>query len=781
MTTRAKERGDAEQPRSDHALAAANLPTEGWDPVGARPAAWTFLVFFLAWMMVVFTVWTTWPGQDHGTRMADSNIMNAARNYDAHGLAHRHGVPQLETYADDERPPTLYGTYPPGPYWMHALLRNAGLRDLSELRGASVVGSALAGLLGLAAFSVLARSWLVGACAAFFYCFSAPFSGYADSVHMNVWMQIGLFGFLLAWVGFERMRGGWRWGLLALAGLAYFFEIWMTLEHIALIAIVVAVRTILSRRPSIWIGGAALAAVCLTGLASRVWHLKFEFGTIEAAMDYLLGKYAHRSGEGGGGGSAGVGFGQVVAPWLDQLYWSSAGEGSRRREFGYPLLWAPLLGVAAGLVATFLLARIPALRAALERRSRTLAELGRSLGAHRARDARAHQGVGVRDVLADSRIAGLRATRAGLGWGALLLGASLHWHLGMRQHAMIHPHVILNMLPGMALILGSLAAGGFRLLMPDCRPLGWVRWLGAPLAVALMILFGTHLKYAAALNRLFPLSPMHAALGSRAAADQWWRDLGAGLRGRFGAIRRVVLYHWGPRQANLMGLPHQYVEGGVMPLSFEGDPDGGVDLLMIEFPRRQKTPRAILEDGLDRFGFPELAQGPESTTLFFRAGAPEPVACDVRFVGGVRMEQIRLSQTLTGDGYALCFLLRGPNAGAFAPAEPDADPATAAPIARGPGGVPRPTMAASVRTFDAAGQRTGVFTPRLALRATYRNRALVWVVIDKHRLPEGGSVRISLTPRPQGDRVEIERGRVLPVGMLVDLESDEIIWTPEIP
>ena len=43
---------------------------------------------------------------------------------------------------------------------------------------------------------------------------------------------------------------------------------------------------------------------------------------------------------------------------------------------------------------------------------------------------------------------------------------------------------------------------------------------------------------------------------------------GRALIEHYGPVRRVVLYHWGPRQANLMGLPHQYVEGGRMPASF---------------------------------------------------------------------------------------------------------------------------------------------------------------------------------------------------------------------
>lgn len=817
---------------SDHAHASAILEPGSWDRVGGRPAAWTFVVFFLAWMMLVFTVWTTWPGQDHGTRMADSNILNAAKNYDAGGLWNRHGVPQLETYEDAERRPVLYGTYPPGPYWVHALLRRAGLRELAELRGASVVGSVLAGLLGLAAFSVLARSWLVGALAAAFYCFSAPFSGYADSVHMNVWMQIGLFWFLLCWVGFERARGPWRWVLLGLAAAAYLFEIWMTLEHIVLIALVVAARTIVSRRWSVWIGGAILAAVSVVGMASRVWHLTFEFGTVDEAMNYLMGKYEHRSGEGGGaggGGGNGVGFMEVLRPWLGQLYWTEAGDGSRRREFGYPLLDRGVLGVGLGLVMTMLLARVPGLWNALSRARGQAAEVARSLG--RAGSA---QKLGARDVLdalADSRVPSLRAARAGLGWGVLLFVASLHWHIGMRQHALIHPHVILNMLPGMALILGSLVAGGWRLAMPDARGTGPVRWAGVPLGVALLAAFGMHLRHSAVLNRVFTLNgQMRQEILARGDADQWWRDLGAALRHRYGPVRRVVLYHWGPRQANLMALPHQYVEGGRMPSALAGPPaPGGVgpaiveasqvgtevgaggataggseptpaDLLMVEFPRRAKTPRVILEEGFDRFGFPEFSdEGPESTALFFSssrwAGASAGVACDVRFAGGLRIERVRLSETIEGDAWALCFLVRGPNAGAFTPANGGAEAAAAntevdqsevggesvPPQAVLPTGVPRATMAALVKSFDSTGERRGVYAPRLASRATYRNRSLVWVIIDKSRLFDGGELRIALTPRAREGRVEIERGRILPPGMSVDLDADEIVWKVELP
>jgi hypothetical protein len=758
-------------------------------------------VFFLAWMTVVFTVWTTWPGQDHGTRMADSNILNAGGLFDRHGLGHRHGIPQLETYDDAERRPILYGTYPPGPYWVHGALRLAGLDTLPELRGASVIGATVAGLMGLCAFSVLARSWLVGALAAWFYCFSAPFSGYADSVHMNVWMQIGLFGFLLAWAGFERTRGPWRWACLALAALAYFFEIWMTLEHIALIAIVVAVRTVISRRPSVWAGGAVLAAVCLGGMALRVWHLRLEFGTLDASLDYLLSKYQHRSGE-GAGGRGGTPLAEVIAPWLRQLRWDDAAPDSRLREFAYPFLQPAVLGLMAGLVAAMLLARVPALRAALSHARAQARDVARSLGRH-AQTTRLTR----RDLagaVADSRLTALRAARAGLGWGALLLLASLHWHVGMRQHASIHPHVILNMLPGMALILGSLAAGGLRLASADARGAGWVRFAGAPLAVALMAVFLVHLRDGAVLNRLFPLTPMHAELRTRERADGWWRDLGDAMRDRYGAVRRIVFYHWGPRQANLVGIPHQNVDGGRMPEWFgmpaadlatqagmpapPPAPRGhGADLLLFEFPRKQKTPRAILEDGFDRFGMPELAfnrfESRGLATLVFSQspppGSPETLECDVRFAGGLRIERLRLSETLTGDAYALCFLVRGPTAAALSPAPAEGSAGSAAATPPGPGG--RATLTALVHTFSAAGERTGVFNPRLANRATYRNRSLVWVFIDKRRLEEGGSIRIALTPQTRQTRVPLERGRILPEGLAVDLDADEIVWTVDLP
>lgn len=746
-------------PPDDHALAAAAIEPRPWDHAAARPAAWTFVAFLLAWMAVVFTVWTTWPGQDHGTRMADSNILNAGRNFDRGGLLHRHGVPQLETYEDDTRRPILYGTYPPGPYWVHALLRQAGIRDLPALRGASVVGATLAGLLALAAFAVMARSWLVGALAGAFYCFSAPFSGYADSLHMNVWMQIGLFCFLLAWVGFERARTPWRWAALALAAAAYFFEVWMTLEHIVLIAIVVAVRTIASRRWSVWAGAAALAAVAAVGLASRLGHLALEFGSIDAALDYLKGKLAHRSGEGGGGSSRGVSIAEVVGPWLGQLYWSEVGDASRRREFGYPFLHAPVLTLMAALLALMASARI---RQALRLR-RALAPHGDTSSAAAA--------------VWEHRVPALRSPRAGLGWGILILAASLHWHIGMRQHAMVHPHVILNMLPGMALILGSLTAAGLRLAMPDARAAGWWRWLGVPLALALTLAFGAHLRNAAVLNRLFPVNPrMHAAIIERELANEWWRDLGAGIDQRLGPVRRVVLYHWGPRQANLMGLPHQYVEGGVMPEPFGGNADAGWDILLVEFPRRQRTARVALEDGFDRFGMPEIAQGFGATTLLFSdrprdsrdPAVPATTAtldCDVRFEHGLRIERIRLSRTITGDDYALCFLVRAPNAAAFAPG-----------AEHQPQGPHTPTVTGLVRTLDNHGERTGIFMPRLANRATFRNRSLVWVVIDRHRLPPGGSIRIALTGGARQDRLAIVRAISLPDGMHADLDTGEIVW-----
>jgi len=776
----ASPRGSDPLPDSDHAYAASTLSPTLWDHALSRPAAFTFLTFFLAWMMLVFAVWTTWPAQDHGTRMADSNIMNAARNYDAHGLFHHHAVPNLETYEDAERPPTLYPTYPPGPYWIHALLRRAGLHDLSELRGASVVGSTIAGLLALATFSVLTRSWFLGSLAAFFYTFSAPFTGYADSIHMNVWMQIGLFCFLLAWVGFERIPAPWRWACLALAALAYFLEIWITLEHIALIALIVAARTVLSRRWSIWIGASILAAVCLLGLASRVWHLTPEYATVDAALDRLIRKYLHRSGEGGPSGTAGVPIREVVNRWLDQLYWSD-NDAPRQSEFGYPLLHRAVLACAAGLLATMFLCRIPWMRASIQRARRRAADIARSLG--RAGPHARLSRIEAIDALHDARLPTLRATRAGLGWGALLLLASLHWHVAMRQHAAIHPHVILNMLPGMALILGSLAAGGLRLAMPDSAGTSWVRWIGLPLSIALIAVFTIHLRHSAVLNRPFRLDPiMHAQLRSRETANQWWRDLGDALRRRYEPVRRVVLFHWGPPQANLMDLPHQYVEAGKMPESFglpapgTTAPPSGADLLLIEFPRRDRTPQVILEQGFDRFGLPEIQQGPEATALIFSTtrwpDAAPTLDCDIRLAGGLRIEHLRLSESITGDAWVVCFLVRGPNAAALSPTAQGSPPPRATRTQPS-------TLAAVVTTFDEQGERTGLFTPRLSRRATYRNLALVWAIIDKPRLTASSTIRIALTPEQGQTResyLQIEQARALPPGVSVDLQHNQIVW-----
>ncbi|MEZ6233252.1 MAG: hypothetical protein R3B68_03590 [Phycisphaerales bacterium] len=429
----------------------------------------------------------------------------------------------------------------------------------------------------------------------------------------------------------------------------------------------------------------------------------------------------------------------------------------------------------------------------------------------------------------------MRAPRAAIGWGLLLLLASLHWHVWMRQHASIHPHIILNMLPGMALILGGLASAGVRLAMDDARPAGMIRWLGLPLAAALTVAFASHLQYAAALNRLLPINrDMHAELNARARADQWWTDLGDALERRYGNVRRVVLYHWGPRQANRMGLPHQYVEGGQMPQLFGGEPtgviadmpgvppdgpSGGADLLMVEHPRRAKTPRVILEEGFDRFGFPEIDQGPESTTLFFSnrrwAGAPDAIPTDIRFTGGLRIDAVRLTESVTGDAFVLCMLVRGPNGAAFLPerhgvraideqaadndaetdgglggdgASQDAADATstdedgesifddAPEQAILPTRRPPDSIFALVRTFDADGQRTGVYSPMLASQALFRNRAMVWMVIDKHRLPRGGSLRIALTPLRREGRIDIRSAPTLGPGMSLDRDAGEIVW-----
>jgi len=534
------------------------------------------------------------PGLTHGDHYSDANVLIAGRNFDRYGLAFRNGLPVQYTCIPAGHVPEPYTHYPPGPEWLHQGLKALGLRSLGALRLASLAISWVGAALLWRLFFVFTRSLPIACLATLFYVVSPGFLSYADSLQQFAYRQLTLPAVLLAWHRVETAAPGPSRRLWAAAACAlYFLDGWVSFEQILLVATFVTGRVLLDRRRDLVVPLIALLAMPVLVMSTRVAHNASVLGlratvTDLAVLDTMDGVSPSRW--------------DVGRRWIGRL---GGGDAEDDREFELPLLrpW-----VAAPLVVLVLAA------------------------------------------MATGRRRGLDPVGRGLRNSLLLLAAALPWFVVFPTHGIVHPHLVMLLLPGFALGAGSLAA------MPLLRmeSPAWRAMAGAA-ALALVAGYAAIVAHRVPFARLWPLDETARAVADdRVRVREQYLAASEALRDR----RCVVLLGNYPYIAESLVAPsHPAV---VRTRKWDTTlPDLAPDeSLWIEAwspPERAAAVAAAL-----RYGLPELLS-PERISLVFHGTPPLEQRLNADLGAGLSLVRIRVSRTLAGEDIFVAVEIAGPS------------------------------------------------------------------------------------------------------------------------
>jgi hypothetical protein len=533
------------------------------------------------------------PGLTHGDHYSDANILIAGRNFDSQGLAFRNGLPVQYTCIPAGHVPEPYTHYPPGPEWLHQGLKALGLRTLASLRLSSLAVSWAGAALLCRLFFLFTRSLPIACVATLFYVASSGFLAYADSLQQFAYRQLTLPAILLAWHRVETAAPGPKRRLWTTAACAvYFLDGWISFEQILLVATFVTGRVLLDRRRDLVVPLLAVLAMPVLVMGTRVAHNASVLGlgatvTDLAGLDTMDGVSPSRW--------------DVGRTWIGRL---GGADVEHEREFELPLLrpW-----VAAPLAVLALIAMATG-------RWRRLDPVGR----------------------------GLRPS-------LLLLAAALPWFVVFPTHGIVHPHLVMLLLPGFALGAGSLAAMPLhRMEFP-----AWRAVAGAA-ALALVTAYAAITAHRVPFARLWPVDK-----GARAIVDDRVR-----LRGQYLAASEALRDQ---RCVVLLGN-HPYIAAALTAPSHPSVvrtrtwdtmvPDLARDeSLWIEAwspPERAAAVAAAL-----RYGLPDLL-APGRISLVFHGTPPTERRLNADLGAGLSLSRIRVSRTLEGDDIVVAVEVAGP-------------------------------------------------------------------------------------------------------------------------
>lgn len=558
-----------------------------------RHGSIAFYLFWAVWMTALGAIWTLHPGLDHGDAFTDAYVLIGGRNYDRIGFDAYAGLPVLETHVTSNRKPDIYSHYPPLPWWIHQGLKTAGVDSLAGQRLLAVIVTALAALIMFRVMCRLSDCRMTGALSAALYMASVPFAAYADSVYQFAYGQLALFATLALWLAAEREENPRRRrARFALAAAAFFVDGWITFEHIPLIVVFILGRTLLckERRP---IAGCAVVAIVVPLLVAitRVAHNAIGLGGLDAAIDDLLTAAERRSGH----SETGITYWDLFRVWTARLGGRGLPAIAYDAEFRLPILWAGVWAPGAALAALLVW-----MRAGKRTHGRT---------------------TGVPNAL------------------LLLLGGSI-WFVVLKQHAIVHRHLVMILLPGVALLLGTLAANGLRQLWTPHSG-AFARVVGPIAAVALLTAYVWQLRSSIALNQVARFDPMVRGLVLERRA---YYDCIGRARPALADLELLSIYGRYPQVAWELDVPFNLVEDVPDALG----PNQALWIAAISPPERDAAGEAFA-----RFGLPDVLNRPAGGRYVFRNRPGEAAACDLRFESGWRLVNIRAGETLDGRAWTL--------------------------------------------------------------------------------------------------------------------------------
>lgn len=586
-----------------------------------------FLLVLTVAGVAVFAARLEHPGPDSGEFWSDANIINGCRGYDQAGFTATWGLPRIQLAAPLDDTAALYLSYPPGPYWISyaswSVGRALGVDPVLAARLFAQACGLLSALLAYLVFTRLARSAAIGGLAGLFYVLSPAFLCYSAALHHMAYSPLLLLGAMRAWLAFEDGIGRRRVLWLGLTALLFAADCWTNLEHMFFFALFVGARAALHFRWPVLLGAMLIGPIPVPMMALRVLHNAQVLGGWDAAMAKFRSSASRRS----TGGRFGVDLEQLATAWLARLDWpigDRAGVNQAwNQEFVFPAAnpWvvAALAVIAVSLVLHWLVGRRQggpkALPLSLVDPSQVSMPLGPAPEAP----------LPPRFLFWTLRAPGPIAS--GLLGGLLLLAGGLTWFVVMTQHTQPHRFIVLLLMPGLALLLGTVCWWVIESVRRATRDRsGVVAWwlrVRAWIVVALLLgVFAAQVRRADVLNQLTPLDQTtHARVVSRIEANRRVALAGPALAAQ--GVERVHLFDGAnvmPWRAASIGLPFLYARVE-MPQTIGPD-----DALYAE--AWDPLEIAACLDAVERFGLPDLVSPPSDRTVVFR-GSRAPGDRDV--------------------------------------------------------------------------------------------------------------------------------------------------------
>ncbi|MCA9288289.1 MAG: hypothetical protein KDA05_06885, partial [Phycisphaerales bacterium] len=640
---------------------------------GPRWMAAAFLLVLAALAALMYTARLQYPGPSSGEFWSDANIINASRGFDDAGFTTTWGLPRIQTAAPVDDTSALYLSYPPGPYWLSyaawTVGKAMGVEPVLAARLFAQTCGLLSALLAWLVFTRLSHSRAIGALAALFYVLSPAFLSYSAALHHMAYSPMLLFAAMRAWLAFEDTLGPRRLIWLALTALLFAADCWTNLEHMFFFALFVGMRTVFHFRWPVVLGAALIGPLPIPMMALRVLHNAQVLGGWDAAMEKFRSSANRRS----GGGLAGIDLHELLSSWLARLGWPWPTRDSTNlvwnQEFVYPALDPWVLGAIVAILLSITLhgaARWFAARSS--RRPLAVSLVDPTKGLVGVAPPNTPPASGARFLFWNLPPGGPLASA--LAGGLLLLAGGLTWFVVMTQHTQPHRFIVLLLMPGIAMLLGTVAWWGVASARRVREASGGVlaallRMRALVLGILLLVLFARQVVVADVLNQLWPLDERsHRRTMSREEANQRSAVVGRALAAR--GVTRLHVFDGAnvmPWRAASLAQPFLYARIDMPETLGQGE--------AIYAEAWDAAEAAACLDAAERFGLPLLAGSPSQRAFVFLdrdagdaqrlidaplaspgdGGEHQPPAPMIRAVAW--------SPTLTGQEWVLAILVEG--------------------------------------------------------------------------------------------------------------------------